>query len=126
MKKYISLVLLFLVSVLSYSQSNYWQQEIGLYYGNWHGCEYNQFKGVQKLVYINNSPDTLHHVFYHLYFNAFQPGSMMDVRSRSIQDPDPRVGSRIEGLKDDEIGFQKIDKLTQDGKKLKFELVGTI
>ena len=63
----------------------------------------NRFTGKQKLEYWNNSPDTLTRVFYHLYFNAFQPGSMMDMRSRrqgSIQigrgqDWDPRVRDRI-------------------------------
>ena len=31
-------------------------------------------------------------------FNAFQPGSEMDVRSRTIADPDGRVGDRISKL----------------------------
>jgi len=39
-----------------------------------------QYKGDQTLVYTNNSPDVLTRVYYHLYFNAFQPGSEMDVR----------------------------------------------
>merc|ERR1712137_730361 len=47
-----------------------------------------QYQGKQTLVYTNNSPDVLNKVFYHLYFNAFQPGSEMDVRSRNIEDPD--------------------------------------
>lgn len=56
-------------------------------------------------------------VFYHLYFNAFQPNSMMDVRSRTIKDPDRRVGDRISKLSEEEIGYQKIKSLKQDGKK---------
>lgn len=86
----------------------------------------HQFDGEQQLKYFNHSPDTLHKVFYHLYFNAFQPGSMMDVRSRTIADPDRRVGSRIYNLADDEIGYQKILELKQDGKEVKYEVVGTI
>lgn len=43
--------------------------------------------GTQQITYFNNSPDTLSRVFYHLYYNAFQPGSMMDERSRTIIDP---------------------------------------
>jgi len=82
--------------------------------------------GIQKLVYTNNSPDTLRKVYYHLYFNAFQPGSMMDVRSRNIADPDGRVTDRISKLKDDEIGYQHIETLKQDGKELTYTVTGTV
>jgi hypothetical protein len=51
---------------------------------------------------------------------------MMDVRSRNIQDPDPRVGNRISKLKEDEIGYQHIRSLKQDGKDVSFNIVGTI
>ena len=86
----------------------------------------NRFQGIQKLEYTNNSPDVLNKVFYHLYYNAFQPNSMMDTRSRNIADPDPRVGERIFHLKENEIGYQKIKSLHQDGKEVSFEAVGTI
>lgn len=109
-----------------FSQACYWQQEVAYEMQIDMDAEQNQFKGEQILTYINHSPDTLTQVFYHLYFNAFQPNSMMDVRSRTIEDPDRRVGSRIEKLSPDEIGYQKIEKLTQNGKKLDFEVVGTI
>ncbi|WP_425639172.1 M1 family metallopeptidase [Algoriphagus yeomjeoni] len=86
----------------------------------------NQYTGTQVLVYTNNSPDTLHRVFYHLYYNAFQPGSMMDERSRSIADPDRRVGDRISKLKPEEIGYLRVNSLTMNGKDVDFEEVGTI
>ena len=85
-----------------------------------------RFDGAQRLVYYNYSPDTLRRVFYHLYFNAFQPGSMMDVRSRVIEDPDPRVNSRILELKEDEQGYCRVKSLKQDGKKTKYQTEGTI
>ena len=78
----------------------------------------HKLTGTQKLTYHNNSRDTLAKVYYHLYFNAFQPGSMMDVRSRNIQDPDPRVGDRIASLKENEIGYQHIQSLKQDGREV--------
>ncbi|MBK8967695.1 MAG: M1 family metallopeptidase [Saprospiraceae bacterium] len=86
----------------------------------------HQYQGSQRLVYTNNSPDTLRNLFYHLYFNAFQPGSMMDVRSRTIADADMRVGGRIQNLKPEEQGWIKVKSLTQNGKKTTFETNGTI
>ncbi len=86
----------------------------------------HRLNGSQKLTYFNNSKDTLSVVYYHLYFNAFQPGSMMDVRSRNIADPDPRVGERISKLKDDEIGYQHIRTLKQDGKDVGIKVNGTV
>ena len=80
-----------------------------------------RYTGTQDLIYTNKSPDTLKRVFYHLYFNAFQPNSEMDVRSRSIVDPDVRVGARIEKLSTDEIGYLNATTLHQDGVSLSFQ-----
>ncbi len=88
--------------------------------------ENHQFTGEQEIIYTNNSEDTLTKVFYHLYYNAFQPGSMMDIRSRTIADPDRRVQDRIFHLKADEIGYHRINELKQDGTNLNYEVVGTI
>jgi len=105
---------------------DYWQQKVE------YKMEFNldvsthRFEGKQTLKYYNNSPDTLRRVFYHLYFNAFQPGSMMDERSRSMVDPDRRVGDKISKLTPDQIGYHEIDKLRQDGRKIKYKIVGTI
>ena len=88
--------------------------------------ETHKIDGTQKLVYYNNSLDTLTKVYYHLYFNAFQPGSMMDVRSRNLPDPDARVKDRISKLKEDEIGYQHIISLKQDGKATSYLVNGTI
>lgn len=104
----------------------YWQQKVEYTMEIDMDTENHQFDGYQKLVYHNNSPDALEHVFYHLYFNAFQPGSMMDVRSRNIEDPDGRIGNRIAKLSESQIGFHKIKWIKQDGAKLKFEVNGTV
>ncbi|MDN5200464.1 M1 family metallopeptidase [Fulvivirgaceae bacterium BMA10] len=109
-----------------FSQSNRWQQAVEYKMDIQMDVKSHQFKGKQNLIYTNNSPDTLNRVFYHLYFNAFQPGSMMDVRSRNIQDPDGRVKDRISKLKENEIGYQKVASLTQNGKAVNFEVSGTI
>ena len=129
MKKIIIILTLF-ICMNSYSQqdskSNYWQQHVDYKMNIDVDVTNFQYKGTQQLVYTNNSPDKLTRVFYHLYFNAFQPNSQMDVRSRNIQDPDRRVRDRISKLKPEEIGFIKVNSLTQDGKNVTFQIVGTI
>ena len=125
-------VLIIFISVVSWPSwmvaqgQNYWQQKAEYTMDIEMDAANHQFKGNQKLVYHNNSPDTLHQVFYHLYFNAFQPGSMMDVRSRTIEDPDDRIGSRISKLKKTEQGYHKIQSLTRDGNALDYQISGTV
>ncbi len=106
--------------------SGYWQQHVDYQMDIDFNVKNYQYSGTQKLVYTNNSPDVLNRVFYHLYFNAFQPGSEMDVRSRTIADPDSRVGSRIAALAPDEIGFIKVKSLKQNGTSLTYEVAGTV
>ena len=108
------------------AQSDRWQQRAKYQMEIDFDAVKHQYKGTQKLVYTNNSPDTLQKVFYHLYLNAFQPGSQMDVRSRSISDPDSRVKDRISKLSPSEVGYEKVLSLKQNGKPLKYEVVGTI
>ncbi len=104
----------------------YWQQRVDYTMDIDFDVQKHQFKGKQRLVYTNNSPDELHRVFYHLYFNAFQPGSMMDVRSRELPDADRRVGGRIAQLKPEEQGWHRILSLKQDGRDVLFKTEGTI
>ena len=113
-------------SVMSKATSGYWQQHVDYKMNIDMNTNNYQYKGDQTLVYTNNSPDVLTRVYYHLYFNAFQPGSEMDVRSLTISDPDRRVGDRISKLKPNEIGFIKVNSLSQNGKALSYETVGTV
>jgi len=108
------------------SNPNYWQQHVDYTMEIDMDVTTYQYKGKQKLVYTNNSPDVLNRVYYHLYFNAFQPGSEMDVRSRTIKDPDGRVRDRISKLKPNEIGYIKVNSLKQNGKTISHETVGTV
>jgi hypothetical protein len=110
----------------SNTSNTYWQQHVD--YSMEIDMDVNsyQYQGKQKLVYTNNSPDVLHRVYYHLYFNAFQPGSEMDVRSRTIQDPDRRVGDRISKLQPNEIGYIKVNSLQQNGTTVSHNVSGTV
>ncbi|MCT4623267.1 MAG: M1 family peptidase, partial [Schleiferiaceae bacterium] len=125
MKKIIALALLAFAGS-SLAQNGYWQQDVAYTMNIDFDHENHQFKGSQTLVYTNNSPDVLHKVYYHLYFNAFQPGSMMDERSRDLPDPDKRVGDRISKLKKNEVGSHRILSLTQNRKSVNVEVIGTV
>jgi hypothetical protein len=121
------LLLTLLTLQLSFAQNyNYWQQHVDYTMEIDMDVTNFQYKGKQKLVYTNNSPDVLNRVYYHLYFNAFQPGSEMDVRSRTIKDPDGRVTDRISKLLPNEIGYIKVNTLKQNGTAITYETVGTV
>lgn len=115
-----------LITTLTIAQDYRWQQRAEYTMNVSLDDKTHILTGSQKLVYYNNSNDTLNKVYYHLYFNAFQPGSMMDVRSSTIADPDKRIGTRISKLKPDEIGYQKVSNLKQDGKPTIIRVNGTI
>ena len=131
-----------LCSFFGFSQNNpnpgYWQQHVDYKMEVDMNVKNFQYKGTQELVYTNNSKDTLYKVFYHLYPNAFQPGSAMDARLQAISDPDNRMvktfkvadkevkESRISTLKPDEIGFLKITNFKQDGTEAKNKVEGTV
>ena len=116
----------------------YWQQQVDYKMDVKMDVKNYQYKGKQELVYTNNSPDTLRKVYYHLFNNAFQPGSEMDARIQSIKDPDARMvnkikvdgkevkESRIKTLKPNEIGYLKISNFKQDGLVATTKTVGTI
>ena len=139
MKKILTFVIV-LASSIAFSQNNasYWQQHVDYTMDVDVNVENYQYKGTQTLVYTNNSPDELQQVFYHLYYNAFQPGSEMDERLKSIVDPDSRMitnigtsdnpiwESRIAKLKPNEIGYLNVLLLKQNGKPVKFFTEGTV
>jgi len=126
----ISIVLLAFCSTLNAQNTGYWQQHVDYTMEVDMNVENFQYSGTQKLVYTNNSPDELKRVYYHLYFNAFQPGSEMDVRLQNIKDPDNRMWveekSRIASLTENEIGYLHAKTLSQDGQPVSFSEEGTI
>ena len=135
MKKGLILSIVLLGYLLLGAQPDRWQQRVKYTMNINMNVQTNQFNGKQKLEYWNNSPDTLTRVFYHLYFNAFQPGSMMDTRSRrqaGVNGPggrpdwDQRVKDRILQLKPEEIGYQKILSLKMNGRPQNFNMQETI
>ena len=86
----------------------YWQQDV--YYEI--DAEINEETDIisasQKLKYWNNSPDTIYEVYFHLYQNAFQPGSYYDeLQKQNHKNPiygkyeKQGLGTRIESIKVD-------------------------
>ena len=123
-------LLTFSIFVQAQNSNSYWQQHVDYTMEVDMNVKNYQYNGTQKLIYTNNSPDELSRVYYHLYFNAFQPGSEMDMRLQNIEDPDGRMmkdgKSRIADLKPDEIGFLHVSSLTQDGEDVTFKEEGTV
>src|SRR6478672_9290934 len=125
------LTLLFVCLAITsvHAQPDRWQQRVKYIINANMDVKANMLSGTEKLEYTNNSPDTLDRVFFHLYWNAFQPNSSMDVRSRELGktriaeprgqsdglDWDSRVKDRISKLTNDQIGFQKVQSLRING-----------
>jgi hypothetical protein len=136
--KQISLLAILLFAGNAMAQNGYWQQHVDYKMDVSMDVKNYQYKGTQELVYINNSPDTLKRVFFHLYNNAFQPGSEMDARLQSIVDPDKRMvksfkpeqnkkpESRISILKPNQIGYLNVSNFMQDGVVATTTVAGTI
>ncbi len=105
-----------------HAQPDRWQQRIKYQIAVDVNVDNNRFDGNEKIDYWNNSPDTLNRIFFHTYWNAFQPNSMMDVRSRElgktvlgtnrnnqpVYDWDSRVKDRIQHLTPAEIGYDTV------------------
>lgn len=86
----------------------------------------HRMDGRELVRYENNSPDTLREVFFHLYFNAFDPESMMAERNRVLPDPDSRIVPRIFNLGPDEVGFHDIESIRQDGDPVEYRITDTV
>jgi len=124
MKRLLSTLAFVSCAFFAFAQTGSWQQRVNYKMEVDMDVNTNRFTGKQRLDYWNNSPDTLRRVFFHLYFNAFRPGSMMDTRSRrqgTIQvgrgaDWDGRVKDRIINLKPEEYGEQTVKILKMNGR----------
>ena len=111
--KHFFLSLLLAASFLSNAQ--YWQQAVDYTMEVSLDTETANYSGTQTLIYTNNSPETLHKVFYHLYFNAFQPTSEMAVRQKNSPDRNTRFDIGLDTLKVEQQGYLRVSNLTQDG-----------
>ncbi|MCU7693397.1 M1 family metallopeptidase [Haoranjiania flava] len=132
-------VLLF-AALNAHAQTDRWQQKIKYSIDVNLDVKTNIMKGKEVVTYWNNSPDSLDKIFVHLFWNAFQPGSMMDERSNYagrvilgrdnkgniIRDWDKRVADRISKLAPDETGYQRIQTVRVNGQVITPEITQTI
>ena len=105
----------------------YWQQSVR--YKIDVDLDHNQHRleGKMRLEYTNLSPDALDEIFMHLYWNAFQPGSMMsNMANIPTQFKDKAIGTKIQDLKPHEEGEQIVRRITHNGRDLAFDVNQTI
>ena len=109
--------ILFALTLLStrFVSAQYWQQAVDYTIEVDLDHETAQYKGNQTVIYTNNSPETLHKVFFHQYFNAFKPGSEMAIRLKNAGDKNGRFKVDIDSLSPKQQGYLKVSGLTQDG-----------
>lgn len=131
MRKSFIILFAFVISQFQAQQNAYYQQAAQYKMDIDVNAEQFTYKGNQTLNYSNNSPDELNVVYFHLYWNAFKPNSMMDQRvANQGKNGDSRLQkegiSRLASIPKNEEGAQNIHWIRQNGKELKFEIQETV
>src|SRR3569623_207436 len=91
----------------------YWQQHVGYTIVATLDEAQTKLHAHATLVYVNNSPDTLHEMFVHQYLNAFRPGSKWSASDAH----ENRV--RFQNLGPNDIGYERLTLApTYDGTPL--------
>ena len=125
--KYIALLtLVTLTQFTNVSAQTYWQQEVEYTMAVNMDIDDYTYEGVQELVYTNHSPDSLKKVFYHLYFNAFRPGSEMAIRQDNAADINTRFDIDLDSIPAESEGRLEVFNLKQDGTPVNSESSETI
>jgi hypothetical protein len=98
----------------------YWQQDVHYKIDARIDETQHVIEGAEELTYWNNSPDTLHYVYFHLFQNAFIKGSYLS---------DLELANKVKSRKGKKeaagLGIV-IEKIQADGKAARSELDNTI
>jgi hypothetical protein len=70
--KYATLLLIFYISTAATAQNSYWQQQVNFKMDVTLNDVEHSLDGFAKIEYINNSPDTLRYIWFHLWPNAYR------------------------------------------------------
>ena len=73
--KPVTLLFITLVSFIHGQELKYWQQEVNYKISVTLDDENHFLKGNETITYINNSPNTLHEIYMHLWPNAYKNGA---------------------------------------------------
>jgi hypothetical protein len=87
----------------------YWQQRVAYEIRASLDEEAGVLAGTQRLTYVNNSPDTLDRIAFHLHLNAFRPGSRWADRDSMERN------RRFNDLKDPDFAFNHVRDVRVDG-----------
>lgn len=71
LKLFLTITLVSVTQILS-AQADYWQQEVHYTISVALDDQQHSLKGDLQLVYINNSPDTLRYIWFHIWPNAYR------------------------------------------------------
>lgn len=130
MKKGMATLALLALIISANAQADKWQQKIAYNIDASLDVNTNRITGVERITYTNNSPDTLRRLFFHMYWNAFQPGSSMDVRNTQLGktiigtdskgnpvfDRHKQVYDKISRLTPGQQGYQRMTEVIVNGK----------
>jgi len=100
--------------------ADYWQQDVHYKINATVNDEKDEIVGEEELTYYNNSPDELNTFYFHLYQNAFQPGSYAHALNE-VNHENTTFG-KYEALKMGTL----VDKILINGKAVSFKLDNTI
>ncbi|MCB9354932.1 MAG: M1 family metallopeptidase [Lewinellaceae bacterium] len=113
-----------LTNAIAQAPTGYWQQRVEYQIDIRLDDQAQAIQGREKLKYYNHSPDTLRRVFFHLYWNAFQPSSSYARWAKARKDP--FTNERLFDLKQEEQGRQDIFSVLQNGSAVSYRVNETI
>ena len=70
--KYCFFILTCLIQFAGFGQDKYWQQQVNFTIDVTLNDKDRSLDGFEKIEYINNSPDTLHYIWFHIWPNAYK------------------------------------------------------